>query len=836
MACESSPPDPTRAPALALRPGESLPLGRDLTLFREEHDFVYYLFTHPISVHAADDKLGRNVCLARCALLGLATQAALAAAFGLGRRTVARAKARLQEHGEGHFARPRKPRRRHGIEDPAVLARAAELLRAGQSVYSVAQQLGVNCSTLLSYTKVGILPASQCSVGRNAAATAAAAQSPAGELGEPPPEPAPAPELAAAAETAAAAGTTGAVEMVGAGESAAAPEGCVEVELSGKAERNQRDAQAVLGRAAHDSAGRLAASLGGLHGRTPQFAPAATVSGAGVLTALPALLGQGLLRHAALLTLPQGFYGLSSLLVLWAFLLLGRVRNAEGLRYQQPGEWGALLGLDRCPCPRTLRRRTQALAASEGLGAWTGVLAREWQAAEPETMATLFVDGHVQVYSGQGKLPKHFVTRQRLALPAAVSYWVQALGGAPLLCLHRQVDAGMVREIWTGIVPQLRQLGLLPEVGEAASEPRLTLVFDREGWSPQLFRELRKVGIAVVTWRKGAQAERWPESEFRAATIPLRTPLGEALAEGQLAERPVELGAGCAAREIRFWIERRLRGTGKGGQPRQARQLAGAASATQRQPALVTTHPSLAAEQVAGLLRSRWTQENFFKYARAEFGLDSLCEHALVAVEDDTWVVNPAWRTITKELKKARNKVGHLRRKLALQPTAKTDKARALQEQIAASEKLVEGFEVALKVTDEHMRAGDLSEAEQLQALPTPLRQLMHTLRMLAYRAETCMAATLAPELDNPETARSLLKALFQSDASLLPDPQAGTLTVRLLHQASRAQDAALAPLLAELNQTRTVFPGTELRLVYEFPPAPPARHQPATQLKAAPS
>ena len=66
---------------------------------------------------------------------------------------------------------------------------------------------------------------------------------------------------------------------------------------------------------------------------------------------------------------------------------------------------------------------------------------------------------------------------------------------------------------------------------------------------------------------------------------------------------------------------------------------------------------------------------------------------------------------------------------------------------------------------------------------------------------------------------RSLLQALFRSDASLLPDPQAGTLTVRLLHQASRAQDAALDPLLEELNQTRTVFPGTQLRLVYELPP-----------------
>ncbi len=388
--------------------------------------------------------------------------------------------------------------------------------------------------------------------------------------------------------------------------------------------------------------------MGALDGRAPRFAAAAAVSGGGVLTALPSLLQAGLLRHLDQLTLPKGFYGLPSLLLLWAFLLLGRVRCAERLRYQQPGEWGALLGLDRCPCPRSLRRRTRQLAAAKGLPAWVGCLTQDWCADDPEAVATLFVDGHVQVYSGQGRLPKHFVTRQKLALPASVGYWVHALGGAPLLCLHRQIDAGMVSEIWNGIVPQLRQLGLLAGAGATAA-PRLTLVFDREGWSPRLFRELRALGIAVVTWIKGSQAQRWPDSDFREAVIPVRAPGGSARLEGQLAERPYALGAGCQAREIRFWIDRRVRGTGQRlaerpyalgagcqareirfwidrrvrgtgqrGQPRKPLELAGRPGPDQRQPALLTTHPDLTAEQAAGLLRSRWTQENFFKYLRAE--------------------------------------------------------------------------------------------------------------------------------------------------------------------------------------------------------------------------
>ena len=771
-------PSPAGLPsALPLQPGHATPISSRVSMLLDGDRCVYFLNTDPVCSHADDDKRERNLCLARFALFGHATQAQLARAHGLSQSTVSRAMQRLRQQGELGFAPAPKPRRRHGIEDPELLARAATMLKSGLSVYRVAQQLGVSQSTLWRYTKEGRLPASQCPPRRPASATAKS------DSGADSPHPDPPPTAARA---------------------------------PGKEERNLRDAEAPPGRGARDTEGRVAASVGDLDGREPRFEAASAVSGGGVLTALPSLLRAGLLQQADLLTLPKGFYGLPSLLLLWAFLLLGRVRSPERLRYQQPGEWGALLGLDRCPCPRTLRRRTRYVADSEGLRAWVGALAQHWCEDDPEAVATLFVDGHVQVYSGMGRLPKQFVPRQKLALPAAAGYWVHALGGAPLLCVHRQVDSSIVSEIWNGIVPQLQQMGLLAEGGQRQQEPRLTLVFDRNGWSPRLFRELRAIGIAVVTWIKGPQKQRWPDSAFRKAAIPVRAPLGPATLQGQLAERKLELGQGCQAREIRFWIGRRLRGTGKSGQPRQPRQLAGKPARHQRQPALVTTHPSLAAEQAAGLLRSRWTQENYFKYQRAEFGLDTLPEHALVDVDDEAWVVNPAWRQIDKALKNERNSVGNLRRKRALESDPAGAGARALDARIQAFDRTIEGLVKARQTAEHHVQAGQLSQAERLQALPAPLRLLMDTLRMIAYRAETAMATAVAPQLDNPDTARSLLKSLFRGDASLHPDQQAGTLTVRLLHQPTRAQDLALAPLLDELNRTRTVFPRTSLRLVYK--------------------
>lgn len=52
---------------------------------------------------------------------------------------------------------------------------------------------------------------------------------------------------------------------------------------------------------------------------------------------------------------------------------------------------------------------------------------------------------------------------------------------------------------------------------------------------------------------------------------------------------------------------------------------------------------------------------------------------------------------------------------------------------------------------------------------------------------------------------------MLSSDANIVPDPSARTLTVLLHH--------ALAPLLGELNQTRTPCPGTNLHRFYEILP-----------------
>jgi hypothetical protein len=88
---------------------------------------------------------------------------------------------------------------------------------------------------------------------------------------------------------------------------------------------------------------------------------------------------------------------------------------------------------------------------------------------------------------------------------------------------------------------------------------------------------------------------------------------------------------------------------------------------------------------------------------------------------------------------------------------------------------------------------------------------------MIAYRAETALADMLCEAASRTDETRALLRESFSTEADLLPDDAAGTLTVRLHHLNSHASDEAARHLAERFNETETVYPGTNLRLVYKF-------------------
>ena len=228
----------------------------------------------------------------------------------------------------------------------------------------------------------------------------------------------------------------------------------------------------------------------------PVFTACGRAPLAGLFVALPALAGTGLIEaaHAVYGGLPNGFYSLDAMLCEGVFrALLGEAR-AEGTTRVDPVALGRVLGLDRAPEVKTIRRKIGLLAAAGKAGDWITAMACRHVRARPEQAAVCYVDGHVRAYAGTRKIAKTHVPRLKFPAPATLETWVSDAAGDPLLVVLAEPAASLAAEL-RRLIPQLRAL-----VGD---DRRVLVGFDRGGWSPTLFADLHAAGLDTLTWRKG---------------------------------------------------------------------------------------------------------------------------------------------------------------------------------------------------------------------------------------------------------------------------------------------------------------------------------------------
>jgi DNA-binding CsgD family transcriptional regulator len=191
---------------------------------------------------------------------------------------------------------------------------------------------------------------------------------------------------------------------------------------------------------------RLLAAMGLLDDAPPVFASVQNLPCAGVLLALPALLASGLLSTAEKIygSLGPAFYGLRTTLLVYVLLALLRIPRPEALKEHSPQGLGRIVGLDRMPEVKTLRRKLARLAALKGSSQLGCQIARQRVAERGKVLGFSYIDGHVRAYHGQRTIPKAYVTRMHLAAPATTDYWVNDQRGDPLFVVTAEANAAMM--------------------------------------------------------------------------------------------------------------------------------------------------------------------------------------------------------------------------------------------------------------------------------------------------------------------------------------------------------------------------------------------------------
>jgi hypothetical protein len=560
-----------------------------------------------------------------------------------------------------------------------------------------------------------------------------------------------------------------------------------------------------MGVAASNVVERVLASMGAFSEKLPEFVPAMDLANGGVLFAVPALLALGLLRHTReYFKLPKGYYSIESVFLILAFMALSRLKSVEALRYSAPGEWGKILGLDRIPEVRTLREKIRLLADQKKEQEWNAKLCQEWMESTPDDAGVLYIDGHVRVYHGeQTKLPRHYVTREKLCLRATTDYWVNAIDGQPFFKINRAVDPGLVKTLKEEIVPRLKlMIPTQPSDNALAATPylhRFTLVFDREGYSPDLFLELRKMRVACLSYHKHPGLD-WSDDEFREYQIDI---LDRGPTAVKLAERGTCLSNGLWLRECRKMT--------KDG----------------HQTSILSTDYQSEIGPVTANMLSRWSQENFFKYMRQHFSLDLLIDHQTQSIDETTKVINPAYREIEGKIKRnaavlSRKQAEfgsiNLAEDLDAKNIEKFEKKKAiLLDTITATAADLSALKIKRKETKRYITIAELPEDQKFRQLSTHSKHLIDTIKMIAYRAETALVNIARESMARKGDAHALVRSIYTQTADILPDHNKKELHVRLHNGASQASDQTIDAICKELTATETLFPGTDLKLVYSL-------------------
>ena len=554
---------------------------------------------------------------------------------------------------------------------------------------------------------------------------------------------------------------------------------------------------------------RELAHQGLLQDAKPLFAQGDKVEWAGVFIAVVMLSTDSFLdvAHHVYGQFKAAFYGVRTVMMTLMLMAMLRIKRVEHLRQNDPVKLGRVLGLDRAPEVKTLRRKLGYLASGDKAAQFMDQVAKARLQEYKGDVKTVLVDGHVQAYSGQVQIGKVYSNRQRRVVKGRTEHWVNLHGMCPLFSVISPFNEGLVQAL-----PKV-----LEKTKEVIGEDSLTCIFDRGGYSASLFESLINDGYHIITYRKG-NYEPVSLGKFTKKTTLINGKEYDYDYEPyeQKIHLPVYEEVGIGKRN-----KKKLKKTNRNIELREIRIQRSDGGQT----SILTDRDDLTATEVAGSLFDRWaSQENIFKYLLHEYDLDCLWNYGDEAIEETLYHPNPKYTKLEKQLDTLCTKRKTILAKYSkitkeeneetmiktLRKLRKSKAANALEElskQIAAAKQRMETMDAREEVSKSGYRQ-----------LKSQMKMLANTIKMHAYTIETKLYNMLELKYTNKKKeGRRLIAAALQTSGRLRLEPN--KLVIQLEPQSSPNRTQAINQLCEQLNELKAIYPGSDR--IIEFEPTP---------------
>lgn len=483
-------------------------------------------------------------------------------------------------------------------------------------------------------------------------------------------------------------------------------------------------------------------------------------------------------------------YSLEQMCLTLMYLDIFGYRSIEDYKRAYAEEFGVLIGRSNSPRPKCIRRflhRVRKLGIGERL---IDEFATEYLGSGIAEWGVLYIDGHFMPYYGLFSIMKGWHGVRQKGMKGSYNFLGVDEHFTPWLFLVRSAMEDLLQKI-PQIVEKAREIGRKVGIGEERLE-RLVVIFDREGYSAELYRLLdgREPGtrrVLFISWAK--YMDKWvyqiPEQKF---------------------EKTVEIIYEVRKpQKIRYHeTERMMSKYGK------VRAIVIQSEMEIRRVAIYTNaqEEELGSEKVVQFMCRRWGEENLIKELMHKHRIDYTPGYVRELLSDQPLVANPQVQEL--KLKKAHLTAELSRLKLALadsvirtvhengQKQNPREDQSVLLTDILRTEGAIKAVGEQIKGLPEKVPYPQVHEGKRLVQLNYEKKRFLDCIKVFGYNMEKKFCSVLLKYFERRKEVYSVLSMIVRRGGYIKLEGK--TLKVRLRRFQNREVDYAARHLCEEVN------------------------------------